>query len=153
MSKGIPITSGRGVQAVALIFAAALGVSAYLFATTGWGTPFPGCWSALPRPLALSVAALQSALAFGFVIAALRIPAETSVKDSLLVGMALALFSSLALVGAVYTLATGVARFGRSGCLEVPAPWSYAIGMFSILVGGLVLYAAAMVVTGRASSD
>lgn len=122
MTRGIPITGSRGARVVALAFAGALGVSAYFFATTGWGTPFPGCWPGLSRPVALSVAAVEAALAVGFVVAALRIKPEADVKDSLLVTMVLALFAALAVGGGVYTLATGIARYGRSGCLEVGAP-------------------------------
>jgi hypothetical protein len=153
MTKGIPITSRGGVQAVALVFAGALGVSAYLFATTGWGTPFPGCWPSLPRPWALSVAALEVVLAVGFVIAALRSAAGPDRKDPLLIGLVLALFSSLALGAGTYILATGVARYGKSGCLEVGAPWSYGAAAFSILVGAVALYAAAMILFGRREAD
>jgi hypothetical protein len=124
--KGIPITSPQGVQVVSLVFAGVLALSAYFFVTTGWGTPFPGCWPGLSRPVALSVAVLEAMLAFGFVIAALQIPSTPRLKDSLLVTMVLALFASIAVGGGVYTLTTGIARFGRSGCLQVGAPGATA---------------------------
>lgn len=149
----IPITTRRGVQAVALVFAGALGVSAYLFATTGWGTPFPGCWPPLPRPLALSVSAVQATLAVGFGVAAVRNPAGPAVHDRLLVGLVLSLFAAVALTGAAYTFATGVARFGKSGCLDVGAPLSYGAGAIAIVVGAIALTAAATVVAGRRDSD
>jgi hypothetical protein len=144
----IPITGGRGVQAVALAFAAVLGVSAYFFATTGWGTPFPGCWPDLARPAAVAVAVVQLVFAAGFVIAALRVRA---VDDPLLIALVLALFAALAVGGGVHAFATGVARFGKSGCLDVGAPWSYAAGTFAILVGALAAYAAAAVGLRRES--
>ena len=149
MTRGIPITGSRGARVVALAFAGALGVSAYFFAATGWGTPFPGCWPGLSRPVALSVAAVETALAVGLVVAALRVKPEADVKDSLLVTMVLALFAALAVGGGLYTLATGIARYGRSGCLEVGAPWSYALGTFALAVGAVALYAAAMTVAAR----
>jgi hypothetical protein len=151
VTRGIPITSRAGVQAVAPAFAGALGVSAYFFATTGWGTPFAGCWPALSRPAALSVAAFEIALAFGFVVAALRGPSGP--KDPLLVAMVLALFAALAVGGGVYTLATGVARFGKSGCLEAGAPWSYGLGILAIFAGAVALYAAAMPAVRHRESD
>lgn len=144
----IPITSERGVQAVALVFAGVLTASAYFFVTTGWGTPFPGCWPDLPRAAALAVAAVQLALAVGFVAAALR---ARTVDHPLLIGMVLALIAALALGSGVHTFATGVARWGKSGCLDVDAPWSYAAGTFALLVGALAAYAAAAVGLRRAS--
>ena len=149
MSKGIPITSRRGVPAVALVLAGVLGLSAYLFATTGWGTPFPGCWPPLSRPVALLAAGVQVALAVGFVVAALWHRSGPTVKDPLLISLVLALIGALAVGGGAHTFATGVARFGRSGCLDVAAPWSYGPAAFSILVGALALGAAAMVAVGR----
>jgi hypothetical protein len=153
VAKRIPVTSTGGIQLVALAFAAALGVSAYYFATTGWGTPFRGCWPGLSQPAALSVAALEIVLALGFVLAALRVSASPGFRDSLLVTMVLALFAALAVGGGIYTLATGVARFRRSGCLEVGTPWSYGFGVMAIFVGALALFTAVMTVAGRAERD
>jgi uncharacterized membrane protein HdeD (DUF308 family) len=145
VTKGIPITTRRGVQGVALVISGVLAVGAYFFATTGWGTPFPGCWPPLSRPFALTAAAVFSALAAGFLVAALRPPSGPPLEDRLLIGLALALFAVLAAGGGVHAVATGIARFGRSGCLQVGAPWSYASGVASILVGGIALWAATSV--------
>jgi uncharacterized membrane protein HdeD (DUF308 family) len=60
----------------------------------------------------------------------------------------LTLFAAIAIGAGVYAFATGVARFGRSGCLDVGAPWSYGAGAFSIAVGAVALFAAAMVARG-----
>lgn len=145
----VPITGGRGVQAVALAFAAVLALSAYFFATTGWGTPFPGCWPELARPAALAVAVVQLVFAAGFVLVALRAPSGPG--DPLLITLVLALFAALAVGGGAHAFATGVARFGKSGCLDIGAPWSYVAGTFAILVGALAAYAAAAVGLRRES--
>jgi hypothetical protein len=147
--RGIPITTRRGVQGVALVVSGVLAVSAYYFATTGWGTPFPGCWPSLPRPFDLTASAVFLALAAGFLFAALRTPSGPPLEDRVLIGLVLGLFAVLAAGGGAHTLATGVARFGKSGCLQVGAPWSYGAGVISILVGGLALWAAAATAAGR----
>ena len=145
VTKGIPITTRRGVQGVALVTSGVLAVGAYFFATTGWGTPFPGCWPPLPRAFALCASAVFIAFAAGFLVAALRLPSGPPLEDRFLIGLTLALFASLAAGGGVHAVATGIARFGKSGCLQVGAPWSYAFGLISILVGGIALWGAASV--------
>lgn len=143
----IPITSEGGVRLVALTFAVTLAASAYFFVTTGWGWPFPGCWPDVARPAAVTVAAVQLVLAAGFVVAAARARAA---DDPLLVAMVLALVAALALGSGVHTLTTGVARWGKSGCLDVGAPWSYGAGAFTLAVGALAAFAAvAVALRGR----
>ena len=149
MTRGIPITTRRGVQGVALVTAGVLAVGAYFFATTGWATPFPGCWPPLQRPFDLAAAAMSLTLAAGFLFAALRKPSGPPLEDRVLIGLLLALFAALATGSGAHTVATGVARFGKSGCLQLGAPWSYGAGVISILVGGVALLAAAAVAAGR----
>lgn len=146
----IPITGRRGVQLVALAMAGALAFSAYFFATTGWGTPFPGCWPDLPRAAALAVAVVQLAFAAGFALVASRVRA---VDDPLLIALVLALIAAFALGGGINTFATGVARWGKSGCLDVGAPWSYIAATFALAVGALAGFAAAAVALRREASD
>ena len=153
MAKRIAVTSTRGVQAIELAFAGVLAASAYLYVTTGWGTPFPGCWPQLPMPQSLIPAAAQLALAIGFAIAAVRNIAGPTLRDALLLSAILATFSFFAVHGGAYTLGTGIARLGQSGCLEVGPPWSYVLGGFAILVGAIALYAAAELVRGGAASE
>jgi hypothetical protein len=149
VGRGIPITTRRGVQAFVLVLAGVLAVSAYYFATTGWGTPFPGCWPPLSRPFAVAAAAVFVTFAVCFLFVALRSPSGPPLEDRLLISLMLALFAAVATGSGVHTLATGVARFGKSGCLHVGAPWSYGAGVISIFVGGIALLAAATVVAGR----
>jgi hypothetical protein len=143
VTTGISITTRRGVQGVALVLSGVLAVGAYFFATTGWGTPFPGCWPPLDRPFALAASGVFLALAAAFLFAALRPSSGPPLEDRVLIGLVLALFAVLAAGGGAHTLATGVARYGKSGCLQLGAPWSYGAGVISILVGGLALWAAA----------
>lgn len=153
MSRGIPVTSRRGVQAVALVFAGALVLSAYFFATTGWGTPFRGCWPELSSSHALTLAVLEVALATGFAVASLRDPRGPRLEDPFLIGLVLAAFAVFAINGGAYTLWTGVARYGRSGCLHVEAPLSYGIGALACLVGAVALLAAVTMLLRGGHSD
>jgi hypothetical protein len=144
----IEVKGATGARTVALVFAAALAASAFLFATTGWGTPFPGCWPELPRSAALAAAAVQVALAAGFALAATR---ASAVGDPILVVPMLALAAAIATGGGVLTAATGVARFGKAGCIELTAPWSYASATLALAVGALAAYAAVAVAVRRGS--
>jgi hypothetical protein len=117
-------------------------MSAYFLVTTGYNWPLTGCAPQLASPYALFLARVRTALAVGFIVAALRNADGPEVKDPLLVGMMLALASSLLLHGGAYTLVSGIARFGRTQCLEVGPPLSYGIGALAIGIGTLALYAA-----------
>jgi len=88
------------------------------------------------------VSAVLVTLAAGFAVAGLRSRSGPPLEDRLLIGLVLALFAALAGGSGAHTLATGVARFGKSGCNHLGTPWSYGIGVISILVGGIALWAA-----------
>jgi hypothetical protein len=103
--------------------------------------------------LALFVAGIQLAFAAGLAFAGLRHPSGPDLKDPLLISLVLALFAAVAVGSGTNTLVTGIARFGRSGCIKIESPWSYAPGTLSILVGALALYAAASVAIGRGNLD
>lgn len=133
------------------MLAGALTVSAYFFATTGWGTPFPGCWPAVSSGAAAIAATVLCVFSASFLFAALRDPAGPSLEDRLLIALLLGLFAALAVGGGLHALSTGVARYGQSGCLAVGTPWSYGAGVASIVVGTLALLAA--VAVGRGRSD
>ena len=141
------------MQAVALVCAAALAASAYLYVTTGYGTLFPGCRPQVPLPYALFLAVAQLGLAAGFVTAAIRDLSGPSLKDPLLVTLILALFSFSALNGGTYTVVTGTARFGRLGCITLGPPLSYGFGALAVVVGAVALLAAVTVGLGGHGDD
>ena len=141
------------MQAIALLCAGVLAASAFLYVTTGYGTPFPGCWPQLPRPYALFLAIGHAVLAAGFVVAATRDLSGISLKDAFLVTLFLALFSFFALNAGAYALVTGIARIGGSGCLRVGPPWSYGIGLLAVVVGAVALLAAAILGLGKRDGD
>ena len=84
-------------------------------------------------------------MAVGFVIAALRNLAGPTLRDPILLTVGLATAGLLALNGGAYTVVTGAARIGQSGCFVVEAPLSYAIGLSGILIALVALYAAAAI--------
>ena len=145
MSRGVPVTSRRGVQAVTLALAGALAVSAYFFATTGWGTPFQGCWPSVSPGAGATAATILALFSASFLFAALRNPAGPSLEDTLLIALMLGLFAAFAVGGGLLALSTGVVRYGQSGCLAVGTPWSYAAGVASLALGTLALLAAVAV--------
>ena len=79
----------------------------------------------------------------------MRNPEGPELHDPLLISLVLGLVAALALGGGLQTPTTGVARWGKSGCLTVGAPWSYGAAVASLVVGGLALLAAATVAARR----
>lgn len=145
MSRGVPVTSRRGVQAVTVAFAVALAVSAYFFATTGWGTPFRGCWPTVSPGAGATAATILTVFSASFLFAALRNPAGPSLEDPILIALVLGLFAAFAIGGGLLALSTGVVRYGQSGCLAFGTPWSYGAGFVSLVLGAFALLAAVAV--------
>ena len=147
--EGIPVTSRRGVQGVALAFAGGLLVVAYYYSTTGWGTPFTGCWQPVAQPYADVLASVHVLLAIGFLVAALRHTSGPTLKDRLLLTTVLATAFVLLTTSPVYTLVNGVFQYGQSGCLVIGPPLSDVVAIVGIVVAAIPLVAAAAVALGR----
>lgn len=151
-SRGIPVTSRRGVQLAVLVLAGILVWSAYLLATTGMQWLFPGCREpAGPIIASYMDAAWRVVIAAGLVGVALKDVRGPTLQDPFLIGLVLLLGSLLALTRAGSSIAEGIVRLGRPGCLVINPPLSYGVSIVMVLIGGLLLYAAAVTVLSRRS--
>jgi hypothetical protein len=151
--RGIEITSRRGVQLVALLFGVVALGSGYFLVTTGYGSPFFHCAPPLESPLAEIVGAVRGVIGLGLILAALRDLRGLRVEDPLLVGLVLLLAGSIALGGSTRTLVTGVAYWGRRGCLEIGAPLSYVFAAVGLVAATVAIFAAVVILLEGDSSD
>jgi hypothetical protein len=151
--RGIEITSRPGVQLVALLFGVVAVGSAYFLVTTGYGSPFFHCAPPLESPLAEMAGLLRGVIGLGLILAAVRDPRGLRAADPMLIGFLLLLAGTIALGGSTRTLVTGVAYWGRTGCIEIGAPLSYGFAAIGLVAATAAIFAAAVVLLERGSAE
>jgi hypothetical protein len=158
MSRGVPITSRRGVQLAVLVLGGWLLLSAYLLATTGsrW-LIVPACIDGSTEPtLALYFgAAWRGLIGLGFVAVALKDVRGPRLTDPALLGLVLTFAALNMLSGSAGSIASGIVRLGlgRGRCIEIDAPWSYGYAAVFLVIGAVVLTAAVSVFLSGADDD